>query len=121
MSTAEGPDSYRDAYNTWLCDLLGSAASPKLETMVIILDARLIHYTGVSHLVERAIEFLEQQDSTEIDRLLVRTRFKPLKSVCVHLLGSREAIPPDHAQWESVIAARFPKLRERGILRTGRK
>ena len=117
MSTTEGPDSYRNVYNAWLCDLLGSAASPKLETMVIILDARLIHYTGVAHLVEWAIEFLEQQDNMQIDRMLVDTHFKSLKSVCIHLLCGREATPPDHAQWQSVVAARFPKLQEHDILR----
>ena len=117
MSTAEEPDAYRDVYRTWLYDLLDSAASPKLKTLVIILDARLIHYDGVSHLVERAIEFLEQQESIRIDQLLIQTRFKSLKSVCVHLLYSRDTTSPAYAQWDSMVALRFPKLRERNILR----
>ena len=116
MSTAQGPDSYRNVYSAWLCSLLASTTSPGLSMLVIILDVRLIHYTGSSHLLHRAIEFLEQQDSIQIERLLVGPRFKSLKRVCIHLLCGVEAIPPDHTKWESLVSSHFPKPCERNTL-----
>ena len=116
MSTAQGPDSYRNVYSAWLCSLLASTTSQKLSMLVIILDVRLIRYTGASHLLDRAIEFLEQQDSTQMNRLLIGPRFQSLKRVCIHLLCGIEAIPPDHIQWESLVSSHFPKLCESNIL-----
>ena len=113
---AHGPDSYRNVYSAWLSSLLASTTSQKLSMLVIILDVRLIRYTGASHLLDRAIEFLEQQDSIQIDHLLVNPRFKSLKRVCIHLLCGIEAIPPDHIQWESLVSSHFPKLCESNIL-----
>ncbi|KZT63518.1 hypothetical protein DAEQUDRAFT_815604 [Daedalea quercina L-15889] len=120
-SSAKGPKGSQSSI--WLHDLICSITSTKLTELIIKLDGGGVANIDEAaappaNVLESAQAFLGQQQSPEIDRMLVDARFKNLVNVHIWLLCDSEASSPDDDTWNAMVAARFPELHARRILRT---
>lgn len=108
------------AHGARLFDLLDSIVSRDFMELGIwiMVDAQSESPPYDHNALQRAVDFLDQQESWQVDFLLGdSSRFQRLACVQVCLVCSGDTMAPDSGSWDAACAARFFLLQAQGLLR----